>query len=94
MPVVLHRFVIVEVIASEVCKNGNGVFKFVATVEVHCLRGTLHHRRATSDLNRTSQQSLHVRGFRRGAIRFETLLAETVLDGARHRDRLACFFGD
>src|SRR6185295_4011877 len=43
VPVVLHRLVIVEVIAREICKHGHGVFQFVTTMKVHRLRGTFHY---------------------------------------------------
>src|SRR5215208_1945242 len=55
VPVVLHRFVIIEVIAREVRENGNGVFELVTTMKVHRLRGTLHHSSATANLHRAPQ---------------------------------------
>ncbi len=55
VPVVLHRLVIVEMVAREIGKNRDRVFEFVTTMKIHCLRRTFHHRRATSDLDGASQ---------------------------------------
>src|SRR5215218_7528138 len=87
VPVVLHRLVIVEMVASEVAEHCDRVLEFVTATKIHGLRRTLHHRGATANLDRLSQQPLHVWRFGRRAVGFESLLAETVLDSACHSDK-------
>src|SRR6185369_3041235 len=94
VPVILHRLVIVEVIAGEICENGDRVFELVTTMEIHRLRRTLHYRRAATELDSSSQQTLHVRRFGRRAIGFEALFAETIFNRSRHGNQLTCLFGD
>src|SRR5687768_7437043 len=67
VPIVLHRPVIVEMVAGEISEDGNGILQFVATMKIHRLRRALHHRGATTDLDGLSKQALHVRRFGRRA---------------------------
>ena len=70
VPVVLHRLVIVEMVAREISEDRDRVFELITTMKIHRLRRTFHHRRTATNLDCLAQQSLHVRRFRRGAIRF------------------------
>ena len=61
-------------------------------MKIHRLRRTFHHRGPAANLDRLTQETLHVCGFGRCAIRFASLFAQTIFDRARHGHRFAGSF--
>src|SRR6185312_9256788 len=78
IPVILHRLVIVEVVAREIAENCHRVIQAITTMKIHRLRRTLHHRGSATGRDCLSQKTLHVRCFWSGAVSLGPLVADAI----------------